>query len=65
MGRRPLPREHGTMRGWAQHGYRHEKPCVPCAAVRRAARQVPQRNSRGKGKCARGLGWPLEARRDG
>ena len=53
------------MRGWSQHDYRHEKPCVPCAAFRRAARQVPQRNSRGKGKCARGLGWPLEARRDG
>lgn len=29
-GRRRLPVEHGTNRGWFQHRVRHESPCFPC-----------------------------------
>lgn len=59
MGRPPLPREHGTVRGWNQHRYNREKPCDACTAVRRAARQPGQYRQRNSGKCAPGLGWPL------
>jgi hypothetical protein len=55
------PREHGTMRGFHQHRYRHETPCDACNAVRRAVKQTQQRRQRNKGKCAAGLGWPMEA----
>jgi hypothetical protein len=58
-----LPREHGTMRGFNQHRYHFEQPCDACNAVRRAARQGQQYRQRNKGRCAPGLGWPLEARR--
>lgn len=59
MGRPPLPREHGTMRGWHQHRNRSEQPCDACSAVRRAAKQPEQYRLRNKGRCAPGLGWPL------
>lgn len=64
MGRPPLPREHGTMRGWHQHRYNREKPCDACNAARRNPHQVEQYAQRNKGRCAPGLGWPLVSRRD-
>lgn len=64
MARPRYPREHGTMRGWHQHRYRREQPCDACAAVRRAVKQPQQYRQRNRGKCAPGLGWPLEVRRD-
>lgn len=63
MGRGELPREHGTMRGWRQHKYRREQPCDSCGAVRRAAKQAQQYRQRNKGRCAPGLGWPMEEAR--
>lgn len=63
MSRPPLPREHGTMRGYNQHKHNREQPCEACAAVRRAAKQPQQYRWRNDGKCAPGLGWPLVARR--
>jgi hypothetical protein len=53
------PREHGTLRGWDQHRYRHEQPCDACNAIRRAAKQLLQYRQQHKGRCAPGLGWPL------
>lgn len=63
MGRPAMPREHGTMRGFKQHTYYFEQPCDACAAVRRAAKQAQQYRQRNTGRCAPGLGWPLEPRR--
>ena len=40
-GRRRLPVEHGTERGYQQHRVRHELPCLPCAAAH--SREVSQR----------------------
>jgi len=54
-----MPREHGTMRGYHQHKYRGETPCPACNAIRRAAKQPQQWRQLHRGKCARGLGWPL------
>lgn len=63
MGRPAQPREHGTMRGVRQHRTYGEQLCGACAPVRRAAKQAQQYRQRNRGKCAPGLGWPLEARR--
>ena len=63
MGRPPLPREHGTMRGVDQHRHRGEKLCPACLPVRRAAKQPAQYRSRNKGRCAPGIGWPLVSAR--
>jgi hypothetical protein len=51
------------MRGFHQHRYYLETPCDACNAVRRAAKQRQQYRQRNAGKCAPGLGWPLEAAR--
>lgn len=59
MSRPAMPREHGTMRGYHQHKYRGETPCPACNAIRRAAKQPQQWRQLHRGKCARGLGWPL------
>jgi hypothetical protein len=64
MGRPPLSREHGTMRGHQQHRYLRETPCDACNAVRRADKQRKQFRQRNKGKCAPGLGWPLLSERE-
>jgi hypothetical protein len=59
MGRRPLPREHGTDRGYRQHLWLRTVPCGSCLA---AHARLSEHNLK-EGKCARGLGWPLEPRR--
>jgi len=59
MGRPPMPREHGTERGFRQHRYHREHPCDACNAARRAAKQLQQYQQRNRGRCAPGLGWPL------
>lgn len=41
-GRRRLPVEHGTDRGYYQHRVRHELPCDPCCAAH-SLRVVQQR----------------------
>lgn len=51
------------MRGWQQHRYNGEAACDACTAVRRAAKQLQQYRQRNRGKCAPGLGWPLEVPR--
>jgi hypothetical protein len=48
-GRTPLPREHGTNRGYKQHEYNNEPACQPCkdaAAAYRRALYVSKRKSR-------------------
>ena len=55
MPRRPLPREPGTERGYTQHASTRTVPCAGCLNAH--ARKEAER--RDKGRCARGLGWPL------
>jgi hypothetical protein len=59
MPRRLLPREHGTERGYRQHVTDRTVPCNGCLNGHGAAEQ----KRRARGRCAPGLGWPLEARR--
>ena len=59
MTRPAAPREHGTNRGYHQHNRRGEVPCGPCLAAH-SARELQARRG---GRCAAGLGWPLEVRR--
>lgn len=35
----PLPREHGTTRGYDQHRHNDEDPCPPCALAESKARR--------------------------
>lgn len=55
MARPRPPQEHGTVRGYQQHQSAQTIACRPCLAAWSAA----QKQSRDKGRCARGLGWPL------
>ena len=55
----PKPREHGSRRGAWAHRKHKERLCVPCAVAEAAWMQ----QWRLRGRCAAGLGWPLEARR--
>ena len=57
MPRPARPQEHGTVRGYQQHRYAKTIACLPCCA----AWTAQGKRRRDKGKCARGLGWPLEA----
>ena len=59
MTKRPYAREHGTARGYDQHQTRGEVPCGACLN----GNAVDVQKRRNRGRCARGLGWPLEARR--
>ena len=54
-----MPREHGTERGYRQHNEDGTIPGNGCLVAH--TRFVTDRRKRGK--CAPGLGWPLEARR--
>ena len=51
--------KHGTRGGYIQHLQRGTDPCPWCT---RAANDW-RRAQRQRGKCAAGLGWPLEASR--
>ena len=59
MAKPALPREHGSRRGYNEHRRRGEYPCTPCAVALATYTQA----YRQRGRCAKGLGWPLEARR--
>ena len=63
MARRgPAPRPdhaHGTRSGFITHKNRGTDPCGPCAH----ADAVYKQEYRLRGKCAPGLGWPLEVPR--
>jgi hypothetical protein len=50
---------HGTRGGFIQHKQRGTPPCVPCSH----ADAVWKVEYRARGKCAPGLGWPLEVAR--
>jgi hypothetical protein len=54
-----LPREHGTERGYRQQ---HAEGEVPTTANLVAHSAYVQKR-RNRGRCAPGLGWPLEASR--
>lgn len=54
-GRYITEHEPGTMRGWRWHAKTSTVPCRACCHV--YAVSVQRRRQRGK--CARGLGWPL------
>ena len=56
-----LPREHGTERGYRQHAADRTIAGRGCLVAHSAHVQ----RQRDQGRCAPGLGWPLEARRDG
>jgi hypothetical protein len=58
LAQRPRPINHGTRGGYLTHKNRDELACIPCAEANR----VYIRKHRQRGKCAPGLGWPLEAR---
>lgn len=58
-GPKPQPIKHGSRSGFITHKNRGEEPCTPC----RQADDRYKRDYRARGKCAPGLGWPLEARR--
>ena len=45
----------GTDSGYKLHVKRRELPCIPCLH----AHSVYQLEYNKRGKCARGLGWPL------
>jgi hypothetical protein len=53
---RQRPVEHGTVRGYHQHGYTKTTPCRACCA----AWSAYGKRQRDRGRCAKGLGWPLE-----
>ncbi len=53
------PREHGTERGYQQHLKAREVPGKGCLTAHARAQEKREQ----RGKCAKGLGWPLEARR--
>ena len=59
MGKPRLPREHGTERGYQQHGTDRTVPGNGCLTAHRYF--VTARKQRGR--CAAGLGWPLVVRR--
>ena len=51
--------ETGTARGFRWHMAQKNTPCRPCLV----AVSVRAKHQRDQGRCAKGLGWPLEARR--
>lgn len=57
--RPPGERVHGTAWGYRQHVRYREVPCGWC----NRANADTARAQRNKGRCAPGLGWPLEASR--
>jgi hypothetical protein len=48
---------HGTEGGYQMHMQFKTPPCFPC----RHALNVARAEQRQRGRCAKGLGWPLEA----
>jgi len=60
MKERPDEEEHGTYAALQAHRARKEKPCTPC---KRAA-AVYMKAYRKRGRCAPGLGWPLQSAPD-
>lgn len=58
MGRSPGRFRHGSYGGWSRHAKEKSRACGGCLAA--IARY--QEDRRNRGKCAKGLGWPLSAR---
>jgi hypothetical protein len=54
---RPRADEHGSDKGYHQHVRDKTLPCPGCLNAHAA---TATRN-RDRGRCARGLGWPLES----
>lgn len=57
----PGQQTHGTSAGFVMHQQRGTPPCGPC----RHARNAWRRENRLRGKCAPGLGWPLQGSAEG
>ena len=55
MSRYTEKREHGSEKGYKQHLRHGEIPCGGCYS----GHSAHETNRRRKGRCARGLGWPL------
>jgi hypothetical protein len=51
-----MPMEHGTVRGYLQHRSAKTIACRICCL----AWSADGKKRRDKGKCAKGLGWPLD-----
>lgn len=56
---KPRTEGHGTVRAYQQHIRDRSVACRACLAAWRAS----HKQWRDKGKCAKGLGWPLEVPR--
>jgi hypothetical protein len=58
-GRKAGPIAHGTEGGYQRHSKDGTVPCTICLMAHARRSETGRR----RGKCAPGLGWPLEARR--
>jgi len=64
VGRAAEPIRHGTNGGYQVHMLRGSEPCEACRAARRDYGRRRKQEQRARGKCARGLGWPVLSARE-